>query len=85
MLSGLKALQLRFPWIREVRGRGAMVGVELEQDWSSKGIEISQRLLDKGFIVNYHSPTSTFRLFPPFIISTQEIDTFLKALEQTLT
>lgn len=84
LLTGLKELQLSSPWIRDVRGRGAMVGIELHQEWASKGMEISQRLLDEGFIINYHSPTASFRLFPPYIISIREINDFLQAFKQAM-
>jgi len=82
--AGLNVLQGSSSGILAVRGRGAMVGVELHRDWSNKGMEISRRLLEAGFIVNYHAPTSTFRLFPPFIISSQEIDSFIEAFSQVL-
>lgn len=84
LLAGLKELQLFCPGIRDVRGLGAMAGAELHPDWSSKGTEIAQRLLEAGFIVDYQPPTATFRLFPPFVISTREIDTFLQAFRRVL-
>lgn len=83
-MAGLRGLQSSGPWIRDVRGKGTMVGVELHQKWSGKGMEMSQRLLEAGFIVDYHAPTATFRLFPPFIISTEEVDAFLQAFRQVL-
>ena len=84
LMAGLRGLQSSGPWIRDVRGKGTMVGVELHQKWSGKGMEMSQRLLEAGFIVDYHAPTATFRLFPPFIISTEEVDAFLQAFRQVL-
>ncbi len=83
-LEGLKDLQISSPWVSDVRGRGAMVGIELHENCSDKGMEIAQRLLKAGFIVDYHLPSATFRLFPPFIISTEEINTFLQAFRQIL-
>jgi 4-aminobutyrate aminotransferase-like enzyme len=84
LLAGLKELKENNPQIRDVRGRGAMVGVELHQDHASKGMEITQRLFEAGIILDYHSPTATFRLFPPFTISTQEINDFLQAFKLAL-
>ncbi len=60
------------------------MGVELEPEVSEKGMEVAQRLLESGFIVDYHSFTSTFRLFPPFVISEQEVDAFLQVFQQVL-
>lgn len=84
LLEGLKELQASSPCIGDVRGRGAMVGVELHQDWANQGEEISQQLLKAGFIIDYKSLTSTLRLFPPFIISNREINAFLQAFKKVL-
>jgi len=59
-----------------------MVGIELEQDRAAHGTTIYRRLLETGFIVDYQPHTATFRLFPPYVISTQEIQRFLEAFEQ---
>jgi len=82
--AGLRELQADGPWICDVRGRGAMVGAELHQDWSGKGTELGERLLQAGFIVDYHAPTSTFRFFPPFVVSKAEIDGFLQTFRRHL-
>lgn len=83
--AGLEKLQASPPAaIADVRGRGSMVGVELHRDWANKGMDISQRLLEAGFIVDFHPLTSTFRFFPPFTISTGEIDAFIQAFKQIL-
>jgi len=84
LLTKLKELQLECLAISEVRGRGIMVGVELHPDVASKGAEIAKRLLEIGFIIDFHSPTATFRLFPPYVISNEEIDGFTKAFKQVL-
>jgi 4-aminobutyrate aminotransferase-like enzyme len=84
LLEGLKELQSKCPWIWEVRGKGLMLGVELEQKRAAEGTATFRRLLDAGFIVDYKSQTATFRLFPPYVISTQETDRFLIAFEHAL-
>ena len=84
LLAGLKELQASHPSILDVRGRGLMVGVNLHPDWSCKGMEMSRRLLEAGFIVDYHIPTATFRLFPPYVISSEQIDSFLQASEKVI-
>jgi 4-aminobutyrate aminotransferase-like enzyme len=81
LLEGLKKLQPRYPWIWDVRGKGLMLGVELEQERAAEGMAVFQQLLDAGFIVDYKPQTATFRLLPPYVISTQEIDRFLAAFE----
>ncbi len=84
LLTGLKTVQSDCPWIWDVRGKGSMLGVELEQEWAGEGMTAYYRLLGSGFIVDYQPQTATFRLFPPYIISRQEIDRFLAALESAL-
>jgi len=84
LLGGLSRLQARGPWIRQVRGRGLMVGIELDPAWAKLGTEICSRLLASGFIVNYQPHNAAFRLFPPYVISSAEIQAFLEAFETAL-
>jgi 4-aminobutyrate aminotransferase-like enzyme len=84
LLEGLKELQSKYPWIWDARGKGLMLGVELEQDRVAGGTAVYHQLLEAGFIVDYQPHTATFRLFPPYIISTQEIDRFLATFEHAL-
>jgi 2,2-dialkylglycine decarboxylase (pyruvate) len=82
--AGLEDLQTRCECIQEIRGRGLMVGVELAEDYAANGPAIIGRLLDAGFILDFQPQAATFRLFPPYVISSQEIDAFLVAFEQVL-
>ncbi len=84
LLSGLRRVQERFPCIREVRGRGLMVGAELTPEAAPRGAGMSKRLVEKGFLQDFHQLTSTFRLYPPFVITGDEIGDFLKAFESVL-
>ncbi len=84
LLKGLKELSSKYAWLWDVRGRGLMLGVELEGKRAAEGTATFRRLLDRGFIVDYKPQTATFRLFPPYVISTQEIDRFLAAFEDAL-
>jgi 2,2-dialkylglycine decarboxylase (pyruvate) len=81
LLAGLKELQANCPWIRDVRGKGLALGIELEQDRADQGAAMFRRLLEAGFIVDYQPQSATFRLFPPYIITIKEMDRFLAAFE----
>jgi 2,2-dialkylglycine decarboxylase (pyruvate) len=81
LLAGLRELQAHTPWIRDVRGKGLALGIELEQDRAEQGEAMFRRLLEAGFIVDYQPQAATFRLFPPYIISIEEMDRFLAAFE----
>ncbi len=84
LLQKLSALQAETSSILEVRGRGLMVGIELRPEWSAKGAGVARRLLASGFIVSYQPHNRTFRLFPPYVITTREIDAFLNAFRDAL-
>jgi 2,2-dialkylglycine decarboxylase (pyruvate) len=84
LLESLKGLQSKYPRIWDVRGKGLMLGIELEQEQAAEGTSAFRRLLDAGFIVDYQPHMATFRLLPPYVISTQEIDRFLAAFVDAL-
>ena len=65
--------------IKEVRGRGLMLAVDL----NVPGKDIVKQLLDQGFIINCTHET-VLRFLPPFVITTKQIDKFVKALKAIL-
>ncbi|MFP4213211.1 MAG: aspartate aminotransferase family protein [Desulfohalobiaceae bacterium] len=80
-MQQLSRLQSRFPeLIRELRGLGLMLGVELGAEQPQR---IWQGLLEKGFVCNL-SQGNVLRLLPPLVISRQEMDCFCQALAQVL-
>ncbi|HZD93036.1 MAG TPA: aminotransferase class III-fold pyridoxal phosphate-dependent enzyme, partial [Candidatus Sulfotelmatobacter sp.] len=81
LLEQLQKLQQKHPAIREIRGMGLMIGVELESADLAK--EVFQQMLQRGTIVNRTDET-VIRLLPPFIIKKQHIDAAIRQLEQVL-
>jgi acetylornithine/N-succinyldiaminopimelate aminotransferase len=67
------------PVVKEVRGEGLMVAVEL----TVPGKEIVKQLLEQGFILNCTHET-VLRMLPPFIITEKQIDKFVRALRPVL-
>ena len=65
--------------VREVRGQGMMLGVELDRF----GPQIWQDLLDAGFICNLTQET-ILRLLPPLIIDRSDLQAFTEALDRIL-
>ena len=66
------------PAIRTVRGRGLMVGVDLQEGVSAP--ELAQRaLLEQRLVVNATGP-ATIRFEPPLVVSEREIDEALSRL-----
>jgi len=64
------------PLIREVRGVGLLLAVDLVEPVSA---ELATELREAGFLVNNVSPTA-IRLAPPLILSGEQADAFLEAL-----
>ena len=69
-----KAL-LGTPGVREVRGQGLMLGVELEKPC---GV-LTMRALEAGLLINV-TRDRVVRLLPPLILTTQEADEIVKIL-----
>jgi acetylornithine/LysW-gamma-L-lysine aminotransferase len=67
------------PKIREVRGLGLMIGVELKE----KAGPYVQKLMDQRIIVLLAGAT-VIRLLPPLVISKAQIDAVVKALKEIL-
>jgi len=67
--------------IIEIRNLGLLIGVELDAGINGKKITVDA--LDKGFIINC-AGHNTLRLAPPLIITKQEIDALIAALDQIL-
>jgi acetylornithine/succinyldiaminopimelate/putrescine aminotransferase len=65
--------------IREVRGLGLMIGIELKE----KAGPFVQALMEKGVIVLL-AGANVIRLLPPLVITKEEIDRALKALQEAL-
>jgi acetylornithine aminotransferase/acetylornithine/N-succinyldiaminopimelate aminotransferase len=65
--------------VKEVRGRGLMLAVDL----NVPGKDIVRQLLEQGFIINCTHET-VLRFLPPFVITTKQIDKFIKALRAIL-
>ena len=81
-LSEFKRLQDKYPkLIKEVRGIGLMLGIELTPEVDAK--KVFDTIIDKGFIVNL-TQGSTLRLLPPLIIDEEEIKAFSNSLDDIL-
>ncbi len=61
-----------------------MFGVELDEDHAHLWAVIQDELFEKGYLMDYHASTNTFRFFPPYVITYEEIDSFIADLRETL-
>jgi acetylornithine/N-succinyldiaminopimelate aminotransferase len=77
--AGLEKLAGRFDFIREVRGEGLIVGVDLSID----GAPIVTEALQQGLIINC-THEHIIRLLPAFIVSRADVAEFLLKFEKVL-
>ena len=76
LLNELKKL----PQIKEVRGRGLMIGMEFEQPIK----ELRSRLLHEQKVFTGVSGTNVIRLLPPLCLSMDEADLFLERFAKVM-
>ncbi|MDR3238753.1 MAG: aspartate aminotransferase family protein [Clostridiales bacterium] len=77
----LNALQRRFPeTIKEIRGMGLMLGMEL----NAPAAPLTQACLQRGLLL-VNAGANVIRFVPPLIVSRQEIDEAIEILADALT
>jgi acetylornithine/N-succinyldiaminopimelate aminotransferase len=72
----LEALQKTFSCIREVRGRGLILGMEL----TIPGNDLVIKAMQRGLLINC-TVGNVLRFVPPLIVSREEIDEAMEILE----
>ncbi len=77
--DALKQLKLRHRRIAEVRGRGLLLGIQL----NGPADRLVPVLMEKGFLVNCVQG-DTLRFVPPLIIQRDEIDALIQVLDEVL-
>jgi len=77
--AGLVKLAAKFDFIREVRGEGLMLGVDLEVE----GGPYVAEALKQGLLINC-THDHILRLLPPFILSAQQVKEGLSKIESVL-
>ena len=78
----LNRLASKHDAIREVRGVGLMIGVEIESAEAAK--HIATRMMEHRIILNRTSDT-VLRFLPPYILTREHVDIAIKALDEILT
>jgi acetylornithine/N-succinyldiaminopimelate aminotransferase len=77
--QGIEKLATKFDFIREVRGEGLILGIDLSID----GAAIVTQALRGGLLINC-THEHILRLLPPFIIRRKDVTEFLHKLEKAL-
>jgi len=79
LMKKLQELARRHPLIREVRGRGLMLAVEL----GTEAAPVVDTCRQRGLLVNAVTPTA-LRLVPPLIITQADVDEAVDILDAAL-
>ncbi len=77
--EGLVKLSAKFGFIREIRGEGLIIGVEL----SIEGAPFVSEAMQRGLLINC-THDFTLRFLPPFIITSAQVREFLRLFELVL-
>jgi acetylornithine/succinyldiaminopimelate/putrescine aminotransferase len=76
-MQRIAELQQRYAFIKEVRGRGLMLGIQLE----FPGNQFVTACLERGFLVNCTVDT-VLRFLPPLIVTASEVDRLVETLDE---
>jgi len=77
-----KLKEIPSPYIKEIRGKGLLIGVELNQD-AGGARPFCERLMKKGLLCK-ETHDNVIRFAPPLIITQQEIDWALIRIREVL-
>ena len=78
--EGLEKLKEKHSMIREIRGKGLMIGIEMKFEVK----DILMGLIKKGVLMLY-SGRNILRMLPPLVISEDDVTKVLHALDSVLT
>ena len=106
LLAGLNKLKKKYPqWIRDVRGRGLMVGIEFDEQVVEQVRYLPAKIPGLKNVLKEHLPgmiaaallkqhgilgtlmlnnRSVLRVYPPLVVTREEIDLFIRALDDIL-
>lgn len=80
LLEQLNGLKAKYPsLIKEVRGAGLMIGLEL----AVPGAPVLQRCHERGLLANVTAGT-VLRLLPPYVITRGDVDAAVSIIDQAL-
>lgn len=75
----LEKLKGKYAFIKEIRGRGLIIGMELDIE----GGELVKAAMERGLLINC-TVGNVLRFLPPLIVSRKEIDEAIEILDQVL-
>ncbi len=79
----LRSLKEKYPKVKEIRGKGLLIGMELNTNSGLSAGDFVGECFKKGFIIN-GIQDKVLRFAPPLIIEKQEIDNLVAVLDSLL-
>jgi len=76
-LARLRDLKEKFPFVKKVRGRGLILGMELK----GEGAAIVREMLRRRILINC-TMGNVLRFLPPLIVTKEEVDRVVTTLEE---
>lgn len=83
-LKQLQEMATRQPAIKEVRGRGMLLGIELQSDCRPSAMDLHRQFLARGFLLNVLPAGNLLRLDPALTIEEEQLTAFLASLDELL-
>ena len=80
-LARLRLLARKHKSVKEARGLGLMLALELKDEDKAKAVH--QKLMEDGIIINRTHGT-VLRFLPPYIVTRRHIDQVVEALDEAL-
>jgi 4-aminobutyrate aminotransferase-like enzyme len=88
LLGKLVELSGKYSFIKKPRGRGLMLGFDIDRpgltSYRQLGKEFLDRLLENGVMLQATSQGKTYRLLPNYLVSREEIDFLVAVLEKVI-
>ena len=75
----LQDLQKKYSFIKDIRGLGLILGIELDRP----GAPVVDACMERGFLINC-THEKVLRFIPPLIIGKEEIDLLVEVLDEVL-
>lgn len=80
-LDGLRELKQRHDLVKDVRGRGMLLGLELRDDDGPSATEIRDTLLGERLLVGCYPPGNLLRFDPALTIDEEDIERLLESMD----
>ena len=78
-----KLKDINSPYVKEIRGKGLMIGVELKED-AGGARPFCEKLMKKGFLCK-ETHEHVIRFAPPLVITKEDIDWAISKIQEVLT